>query len=265
MHVLRYLAVLVFLVAAGCAEMERVSPAQVVVGESSEPRTQSPSVAAAPSAASSAAVPTAIHGEAPAPPPARVPSAAPNATPMATVPPAAMTPATPPTTTATAVPAKPSAPRPGNKPGAAPSGGGKETSPPAAAPLATRSKAAPVASPTPPPANNLGTAPTSTGKAASPPLDLAALETRLTQTKAIGVFTKITLKNQVDDLLNQFRAHYQGRAKTTLVELRQPFDRLLLKVLSLLQDGDPELARAIVASREALWLTLADPAIFATL
>ena len=100
---------------------------------------------------------------------------------------------------------------------------------------------------------------------ASPPLDLTALETRLKETKAIGVFTKITLKNQVDDLLDQFRSYYQGRAKTTLAELRQPYDRLLLKVLSLLQDGDPELARAIVTSREAIWSILADPAKFATL
>ncbi|MDO8597251.1 MAG: hypothetical protein Q7R45_11570 [Sulfuricaulis sp.] len=105
----------------------------------------------------------------------------------------------------------------------------------------------------------------SSGKPGAPPLDLTALETRLKETKAIGVFTKITLKNQVDDLLDQFRAYYQGRAKTTLAELRQPYDRLLLKVLSLLQDGDPELARAIVTSREAIWSVLADPAKFATL
>jgi len=102
-------------------------------------------------------------------------------------------------------------------------------------------------------------------KETSPPLDLTALETRLKETKAIGVFTKITLKNQVDDLLDQFRAYYQGRAKTTLAELRQPYESLILKVLALLQDDDPELARAIVASREAIWGILADPAKFATL
>ena len=97
------------------------------------------------------------------------------------------------------------------------------------------------------------------------PLDLTLLEKRLKETPAIGVFTKLTLKNQVDDLLDQFRGYYQGRVKTTLSELRQPYDRLLLKVLSVLQDGDPELARAIVASREAIWGILADPAKFATL
>ena len=107
--------------------------------------------------------------------------------------------------------------------------------------------------------------PSSGKKETSPPLDLTALETRLKETKAIGVFTKITLKNQVDDLLDQFRAYYQGRIKTTLAELRQPYESLILKVLALLQDDDPELARAIVASREAIWGILADPAKFATL
>ena len=92
-----------------------------------------------------------------------------------------------------------------------------------------------------------------------PPLDLAALEKRLKETNAIGVFTKLTLKNQVDSLLEQFREYYQGRLKTTLAQLRQPYDQLLLKVLSLLQDSDPPLARAIVESREAIWGILSDP------
>lgn len=123
---------------------------------------------------------------------------------------------------------------------------------------------APATKPAEPPAKKPG-ATASSGKPQAPPLDLTALETRLKETTAIGVFTKITLKNQVDDLLDQFRAYYQGRIQTSLAELRQPYDRLLLKVLSLLQDGDPELARAVVASREAIWGILADPAKFATL
>jgi len=97
---------------------------------------------------------------------------------------------------------------------------------------------------------------------APPPLDLTSLEKRLRETDAIGVFTKLTLKNQVDDLLDRFQAHYEGRAKSTLPELRQPFDLLILKVLSLLQDRDSSLAGAILASREAIWGILADPVKF---
>lgn len=70
--------------------------------------------------------------------------------------------------------------------------------------------------------------------------------------------TKLSLKNQVDGLLDKFRAYYKRQSDTTLTELRRPYDMLLLKVLSLLQDSDPALARDIVASREAIWGILAD-------
>ena len=79
------------------------------------------------------------------------------------------------------------------------------------------------------------------------------------------MFTKIALKNQVEDLLDQFRDYYAGKVKISLSELRPPYDRLLLKLLALLQDEDPDLARAIVASREPIWSILADPDRFATL
>ena len=97
----------------------------------------------------------------------------------------------------------------------------------------------------------------------APPLDLKSLEARLKATSGIGVFTKLALKNQVDDLLAQFRAHYSGQQKATLAELRQAYDRLLLKVLALLQDADPPLARAIASSRESIWDILSNPAKFA--
>lgn len=91
------------------------------------------------------------------------------------------------------------------------------------------------------------------------PLDVAALKIRLRDTHAIGVFTKLALRNQMDDLLKQFRSHYQGEQKTSVATLRQPYDRLILKVLALVQDGDPSLAHTIAGSREELWNILADP------
>jgi hypothetical protein len=68
----------------------------------------------------------------------------------------------------------------------------------------------------------------------------------------------------VHDLLTQFRAFHQEGAGV-LTELREKYSLLLLKVLALLQAGDPVLARAIAASREAIWSLLEDPAKFATL
>ena len=123
-------------------------------------------------------------------------------------------------------------------------------------------KVAPPGSAAQPPKKDIVAQAAPTQKAA-PPLDLTSLETRLKETEAIGVMTKIALKNQVDDLLDEFRAFYAGKLKTTLAELRRPYDLLVLKVLSLLQDSDPALAAAIVASREAIWGILSDPVKFA--
>ena len=109
------------------------------------------------------------------------------------------------------------------------------------------------------------TPPTTSAQPSAPALDLAALEARLKDTRAIGVFTKLSLKNQVDDLLSQFRAFYSRKAAIPLSDLRQRYDLLLIKVLSLLQDGDPDLAAAISSSREAIWGVLADPEKFAKL
>jgi hypothetical protein len=154
--------------------------------------------------------------------------------PITATPPAAPKPAPRPTP-----PAPPQA-----EPAAAPAPGARASAPPPA------SKAAP---------------PVAKTTAAAPALDLKTLEQRLKDTKAIGFFTKITLKNQVDDLLDQFRKYYRGEAKLTMADLHRSYDLLMMKVLSLLQDEDQKLASAIVSSREAIWALLADPTTFATL
>ena len=134
--------------------------------------------------------------------------------------------------------------------------------PPAAkAPAASKAPAAPAAVPREPVVaapKSEAAPPVAAKPEAPPPLDLKSLEQRLKETNAIGVLTKLSLKNQVDDLLEQFREYYQGRLKTTLAELRRPYELLLMKALSLLQDGDPALAKAIYASREAIWAVLSD-------
>lgn len=121
------------------------------------------------------------------------------------------------------------------------------------------------ASPTAKPSDPKAAEPSPAAAAVGPPLDLKSLEKQLKDTKAIGVFTKIALKNRVDDLLEQFSEFHRGKATRTLKDLRRTYDLLLMKVLSLLQDEDQPLARAIVSSREAIWDLLADPKRFATL
>jgi hypothetical protein len=147
---------------------------------------------------------------------------------------------------------KPATPPRKNEPGAAPAAGAPKSDA-ARPPTSSSSAAAPAAAKANPP------------PPAAAALDLTSLEQRLKDTRAIGVFTKLSLKNQVDDLLSQFRAFHNRKSSTPLGELRQRYDLLLLKVLSLLQNGDPPLASAISSSREAIWGILSDPQKFARL
>ncbi len=270
------------LLAAGCGHETVGTPAAEPAG-----------VAATPGPARPAAEP----GAPPKPPVEPDPAAAPNATPLTPVaPPAAESPrgaAQLPTPQPVVQPDAPATPRalpvappalsataavpletPASKPPVA-------TTPPAATspaaapvtvaepqPTAARSAAPRAETPAPPDASPpAATAPVT---AAEPPatvqeLDLKALEDQLRQTKAIGFMTKLTLKGQVNDLLDRFREYYQGKAKMTMKDLRRSYDLLMMKVLSLIQDADQQLASAIVASREAIWGLLADPVKFETL
>jgi hypothetical protein len=131
-----------------------------------------------------------------------------------------------------------------------------------AAPKAAAPKPPPVIVAVPPPAPKAvprTAAPPAALQPAPAPLDFKLLGTRLRETRAIGVLTKLSLKNQADDLVVAFRAYHKGQGKATLAELRRAYDMLLLKVLSLLQDSDPALARDIVQSRAAIWGILTDP------
>jgi outer membrane biosynthesis protein TonB len=226
-----------------------------------KPQTQPPPVAAAPETST---VPTAVPAEAgspastdkaeaePAPPPKPQAESAPPvksqpqaAAPVQSQPQAAPTEKAPPQPAPTAkaqpqpVPAKrPAQPSPSAK-------GQAEPAPPAKAQAQPAAPAKQAAAP--------GT------------LDLEALKARLKETKAIGLMTKLSLKNKVDDLLDEFRQHHAGKSMPTVAELRRAYDLLMMKVLSLLQDKDKQLASDILSSREGIWGLLADPKKFAAL
>jgi hypothetical protein len=147
------------------------------------------------------------------------------------------------------------------RPPAAPPASSAAPSTPASRPVPKPSKASGATQPKPATSEPAAAAakPAAAESPKAPTLDLGSLEQRLKDTKAIGVFTKLSLKNQVDDLLGQLRAFHKGAAKTPPAALRQKYDTLIIKVLTLLQDGDPQLASAIASSREALWGILMDP------
>jgi hypothetical protein len=93
-------------------------------------------------------------------------------------------------------------------------------------------------------------------------LDFAALVARLRKTKAINLVTKVAVKNQSNDLLDEFRAYHTRHGTATLAELRRSYDSLFSRLHSLLEDADPPLARDVDRSRAAIWEILSDPSKF---
>jgi outer membrane biosynthesis protein TonB len=203
-----------------------------------------------PSGTQNAAQKAPVPQMAPAPTPQPTTPAAPATVhPTPPTPPPAPSPSPPPATSAasTAAPAARPATKPNTAAASTNAAAKKAPSPPAGSQPKAQSAAAAAAAPTP------------------SSLDLNSLEQRLKDTRAIGLFTKLSLKNQVDDLLDEFREFHKGGAKTPASELRQKYDLLIIKVLSLLQNGDPQLASAIAASRETIWGILMDPQKFANI
>jgi hypothetical protein len=107
--------------------------------------------------------------------------------------------------------------------------------------------------------------PAAEGRGSAETLDLERLEQRLRETDAIGFFTKLSLKSEIEDLIADFRAYHARSTDPALEPLRERYNFLLLKVQTLLQDDAPQLARDVHRSREAIWEVLVDPQRFANL
>src|SRR6202035_5922070 len=127
---------------------------------------------------------------------------------------------TPPSATAPPAPPGPAAAEPDNSSKTSGAGGSSRPKPkpstlksPGNAPAAAAGSPAAAAKPRPAPA---GDPSARQSTPSGPALDVGALEQRLKETRAIGLFTKLSLKNQVDDLLNQFRAFHGKQGATTL-------------------------------------------------
>jgi hypothetical protein len=101
-----------------------------------------------------------------------------------------------------------------------------------------------------------------TDTAAEVIVDLDVLEDRLKETKAVGVFTKLKLKGEITKLFNKVEAYHEGRSNLTIVQLREQFDLLYMKVVSLLQEKDQELHHQLCNSWDLIWATLEDPVQF---
>jgi len=87
-------------------------------------------------------------------------------------------------------------------------------------------------------------------------VDIEALKTRLKETDAIGLFTKLAIRSDILDLVDEINSYRkQAKLESKINELRASFDGLLLKMVALLE-GDPILSRDLYVSRESIWKSL---------
>lgn len=95
--------------------------------------------------------------------------------------------------------------------------------------------------------------------------DLDSVISRVTSSKAIGFFTKLSLKNDIDRFLADVKKYHAGKGNLTLDQLREQYDALVHNLVTLVQDKDDELVKSIDDGRDKLWAMLADEKKFATL
>ena len=89
--------------------------------------------------------------------------------------------------------------------------------------------------------------------------DPGTLAERLRQTSAIGFFTKLQLKGDIEDLVKELEDHYAGKSRATLMQLEERFQLLFHKIVTLVQDKDPQLAKDLTSARQSLWKWVSDP------
>ena len=95
--------------------------------------------------------------------------------------------------------------------------------------------------------------------------DLDQIINRVTSSKALGFFTKLSLKKDIDGFLADVKKYHDGRGDLTLDQLHEQYDALVHNLVTLVQNKDEELVRYIDDGRDKLWGMLADHEKFATL
>jgi len=152
---------------------------------------------------------------------------------------------------------EPAAPEPVEAPAPAPPEPTPAPTPPAVHP-------APVPTPAPEPDPAPAPAPEAPKPAPEPAISLEELGERIKATPAIGTFSKLALKNDIDDLVDALREYHATR-HGDLDDLHQRYEALVLKLMALLEEDEPDLALALSKSRERIWSRLVDPVEFAKL
>jgi len=89
-------------------------------------------------------------------------------------------------------------------------------------------------------------------------VDFETLEKRIRKTNAIGVFAKLKLSGDINKMVADLKTYHAGDSPHTLEQHREQYDLLYMKVVSQVQDKDPELFHQLCNAWEPLWAELQD-------
>lgn len=95
--------------------------------------------------------------------------------------------------------------------------------------------------------------------ASSEDFDLGALETKIRNTDAIDLFSKISLKYEISSLIDEMARAHETRNAAGFTGQRARFERLIDRTVVMLSKGDIVFAKEVEDSREALWRFLNSP------
>ena len=89
-------------------------------------------------------------------------------------------------------------------------------------------------------------------------VDFETLEKKIRKTNAIGVMAKLKLSSDIKKLLADIKAFHAGNTTLTLEQQREQYDLLYMKVVSLVQEKDPELYNQLCSAWDPVWVALQD-------
>lgn len=89
-------------------------------------------------------------------------------------------------------------------------------------------------------------------------VDFEILEKEIRKTSAIGGLTKLKLSGDINKMIDALKTYHAGDSPLTLEQHREQYDLLYMKVISQVQDKDPELFNKLCNAWDPLWAELQD-------
>ncbi len=89
-------------------------------------------------------------------------------------------------------------------------------------------------------------------------VDFEILEKEIRKTSAIGGLSKLKLSGDINKMVDALKTYHAGDSPHTLEQHREQYDLLYMKVVSQVQDKDPELFNKLCNAWDPLWAELQD-------